>query len=207
MIILKRKVIPFILLILLGLFARTYIQFKHISWILGGGGPTLEELAPGYLLFILLAITVSIVLVIKCGFKSMRIIIGVTWIIILSFTIMDVGKDFYYEVDNHYAEIKVNKLKDYYEKKNINGLRFVDVIWATQEQTVYVFVKDGEISEKHIDDIIKTIKPVDNLDVTIELVSRKDKKHMIYRFSNNKKFKNIEYDSLLERIADDYLKN
>ncbi len=191
---------------MLGLIARVVVEFKNASWVFGGSGPSFEELVPGYVVFLAISIILSVLVVKSYGFKHAKFIILISWIIILSLTFIDIGKDCYYEVSNYYGEVQVSKLKHFYETKDINGLKLQEVIWYSDKQTVYLFVKYEEVSKYDIDNIIKTIKPVDNLDITIQLISYNDKKQLIYRYSNQKKFISIEHDKLLESLAEGYLK-
>ena len=200
----KREIIPFVLLILFGLFAKIYFEVKYTAWILGGG-LSFEELLPGYLLFLLIAIILSIFMIKKYSFKHLKILLFITWVVIFSFTIKDIGSDIYYKAWDYYGEFQVNRLKKSYEKNPIDGLRLEEVIWYSNKETVYLFLKNGKISINDINVIIKDIKPVDGLDITIQLVGLEEKKQMIYKFSNDKKFKSLENDKLLERMAQHYL--
>jgi len=172
---LKFKIIPLILLIIIGIIARVYIEIKNISWVFGSSGPSLDELIPGYVVFIIASIVLSIVIVKKYSYRSVRIYLLITWMFIFTFALIDIGSDLYIKAYNYYGEHQVNNLKKFYLENEIEGYVFEDVLWYTQKQTVYIFSKEEKISEND--------------------------------FSNNKEFKSIENDGLLERMAIYYYDN
>jgi len=204
---LKKKIIPFLLLILTGLLYRLYFEFKDIfsgSWILGGSsGLDFEMLIPAYLIFLFIAILLTISMIIKYGFKEMKKILIIGWIIIFLFTICDIGKDTYDNFDNAYANIKIERLRNSY-KKTTQDFQFQEVIWLSNKRTVYVYTKDSPIADKDMQDIIKTIKVVDNLEIEIQLINIKQKEQLLYLYTNDKKFIEIDHDLMLENMAQSY---
>jgi len=85
------KIVPFLLLLLVGFITRVYLDFIYGYWVLGGGGASLEHLFPGYVSFTIAGIVLSIIIVKKYSFKSVRIYLLITWLIILTFTVYDIG--------------------------------------------------------------------------------------------------------------------
>ncbi|WP_040951450.1 hypothetical protein [Gorillibacterium massiliense] len=105
---------------------------------------------------------------------------------------------FYFDIGNNYVqEWKSNKeiqkeielqasTESYYKDKLDKPYIFNEYIWYSTKRTFYVFEKNGGVSKEDIEYIINIIKPLDNQDISIQLISQTTPYQIVMSYTNEK---------------------
>src|SRR5262249_14742151 len=79
-----------------------------------------------------------------------------------------------------------------YHTKNLKkGYSFTEID-QNGPQTVYIFGKYGDLTQEDIDYLIDFVRPIDEREIVIELLSKDQNKQATMRYSKNKEFISCE---------------
>jgi len=105
---------------------------------------------------------------------------------------------FYFDIGNKYVqEWKSNRdmqkaielqtsTDSYYKHQLAQPYIFKEYIWYSPTETYYVFEKNGEVSTEDIMYLLNILKPLDRLEISIQLISQTKPYQVVMSFSNKK---------------------
>lgn len=103
---------------------------------------------------------------------------------------LDIGHKYTEEWRSNRADQKELNLQrstaEYYKNILDPIYSFKEYHWFSNKQTLYTFTKNGDVNEKDMDYILKVVKPLDRLDISIEIYSLTTSNELVMRFTNEK---------------------
>ncbi|REK74457.1 hypothetical protein [Paenibacillus paeoniae] len=128
----------------------------------------------------------------KYGFKSAKYGIFILLGTLSLLFYLDIGHkyvDQWREERESQKEIQLMNSTQAYYKKNLDPIySFREYVGYSKVQTYYIFEKNGDVSQKDMDYIVNILKPLDKLDISIQLYSLTTPNELVMRFTNEKAY-------------------
>lgn len=180
----------FLIILILLISGRTFLEVLHFNFFIPNTIPQ-WQLILMYGIVLFSSVIILVLNIRKYGYSSsakyaILIIVGLFLIAFYG----DFGKNYFQEWKSereYRRELELQaSTEKYYKDKLKSPYQFIDYIWYSNLQTFYVFEKQGGISKQDIIHILNILKPLDNLDISIQLISQTTEHQLVMRFTNRK---------------------